>query len=221
MNLAMATLFLTFIGCTFHAGLGGSGAVHSDGKSGNVNVPRGALSATVGAGPCIRWPRLRASLTADLGRRVGGFVALGAGEAMWIFRQGTALDGGDSDGHSVRSRESLALKGRMAGGWNALTSKWIAEASIGLALIADSDRYRIASGGTHKRSGDFHALSADLIASYVPDQFDSDEIWLGGQITYHTNVFSLFQGGKRRASDQRYTVPSKGQSTDCDSGHLP
>jgi hypothetical protein len=38
------------------------------------NVPDGAPSFLVGAGPCLRWPRVRASLTFDGAVRVKSIV---------------------------------------------------------------------------------------------------------------------------------------------------
>ena len=203
-------------GCTFHAGLGGMGAVHSDGISGGKDIPKGGPSVQVGAGPCRRWPRLRASLTLDGILRARAIAALAVVEAMWIFNEGEALDGSDNDGYHIRSRGSFALKGRLAGGWNDLTNRPIVEAGIGLAGLNDSNRHHSAG-----YAGEFHAISLDVIATYAPDRDGDDETWIGGQLTYHTNAFTFYARGGKRAAYQKYQRPVENQSTDCGSGHLP
>ena len=215
----IAALTLTGPGaCTFHAGIGGMGAVHGDGKTGDTTVSDGTFAATVGAGPCRRWPRWRASFTVEMAMRGASFVPFGAGETMWIFREGEALEG---PRRTVRARRSVALKSRLAGGWNGLTDRWVAEAGVGLALLADVITNRNPGDGTPDFSGNFHAFSFDVIATYAPDRSGDGEVWLGGQITYHTNAFSIPTRAARRSPSQRYEAPMRGQSTDCNSGHLP
>jgi hypothetical protein len=75
---------------------------------------RGAGSARsaellVGAGPCLRWPRVRASLTFDAALRGISIVPLAATDVMWIFPEA-------SFAQVPTTRTSLALKGRLAAG---------------------------------------------------------------------------------------------------------
>jgi hypothetical protein len=121
-------------GCTYHVAIGGQGKLLGDDKIGAEEAPRGAPSLLVGAGPCLRWPRVRASLTFDAALRGISIVPLAATEVMWIFLEGHAQS---SEG---RTRTSLGLKGRLAGGWNGITNRRIAEAGLGIAIVLDSDR---------------------------------------------------------------------------------
>jgi hypothetical protein len=69
------------------------------------------------------------------------------------------------------TRTSLALKGRLAGGWNGITNRRIAEAGMGIAIVLDSDRTRdLYFAGRNDYAGDFHAVSLDVIATYAPDR---------------------------------------------------
>ncbi|MBP8806496.1 MAG: hypothetical protein KBG48_02555 [Kofleriaceae bacterium] len=198
--------------------IGGQGTIATDGTTAGRNVPDGAPSFLVGAGPCLRWPRLRASLTLDGAVRVKSIAALAATEVMWIFLEGYP------DHYRGTQRTSLAVKGRLAGGWNEITNRRIAEAGIGLALVLDSYRRRNTLLGDGK-TGDFHAVSLDLIATYASDRRGEDEVWLGGQVSYHFNGFSAppSPGPIRGAlsSGVRYNRPQPGQATDCNGGHLP
>ena len=206
-------------GCTYHVAIGGQGTITTDGTTAGRNVPDGAPSFLVGAGPCLRWPRLRASLTLDGAVRVKSIAALAATEVMWIFLEGYP------DHYRGTQRTSLAVKGRLAGGWNEITNRRIAEAGIGLALVLDSYRRRNTLLGDGK-TGDFHAVSLDLIATYAPDRRGQDEVWLGGQVSYHFNGFSSppspgpIRGGTV-SSGVRYNRPKPGEATDCNGGHLP
>jgi hypothetical protein len=185
---------------------------------GAEEAPRGAPSLLVGAGPCLRWPRVRASLTFGAALRGISIVPLAATEVMWIFLEGYP------DHYRGTQRTSLAVKGRLAGGWNEITNRRIAEAGIGLALVLDSYRQRNTLLGDGK-TGDFHAVSLDLIATYAPDRRGEDEVWLGGQVSYHFNGLSAppSLGPIRGAlsSGVRYNQPGPGESTDCNGGHLP
>ena len=206
-------------GCTYHAAIGGQGTIATDGTTAGRNVPDGAPSFLVGAGPCLRWPRLRASLTLDGAVRVKSIAALAATEVMWIFLEGHAQS---SEG---RTRTSLGLKGRLAGGWNGITNRRIAEAGLGIAIVLDSDRMRgLNFANRYARTGDFHAVSLDVIATYAPDRQGEDEVWLGAQLAFHLNGWSSPPppiGGSRVANNEKYNKPEPGQSTDCNGGHLP
>jgi hypothetical protein len=67
------------------------------------------------------------------------------------------------------------------------------------------------------KTGDFHAVSLDLIATYAPDRRGQDEVWLGGQVSYHFNGFSSppspgpIRGGTV-SSGVRYNRPKPGGS---------
>jgi hypothetical protein len=206
-------------GCTYHVAIGGQGKLRGDDMIGTEKAPRGAPSLLVGAGPCLRWPRVRASLTFDAALRGISIVPLAATEVMWIFLEGYSAR------YPHATRTSLAVKGRLAGGWNEITNRRIAEAGIGLALVLDSYRQRNTLLGDGK-TGDFHAVSLDLIATYAPDRRGQDEVWLGGQVSYHFNGFSSppspgpIRGGTV-SSGVRYNRPKPGQATDCNGGHLP
>jgi hypothetical protein len=206
-------------GCTYHAAIGGQGTITTDGTTAGRNVPDGAPSFLVGAGPCLRWPRLRASLTLDGAVRVKSIAALAATEVMWIFLEGHARSWGG------RTRTSLAAKGRLAGGWNGITNRRIVEAGIGLAVVLDSARMRrLVTERFPQQTGDFHAVSLDLIATYAPDRVGEDEVWLGAQLSFHLNGLSSpppVSGGTRVGSYGQYRAPEPGQSTDCNGGHLP
>lgn len=70
--------------------------------------------------------------------------------------------------------------------------------------------------------GDFNAVSLDLITTYAPDRDGEGEVWLGAQLTYHTNgLFAPVVGGGTRIRGAGYGKTSPGYSTDCNSGHLP
>ena len=99
-----------------------------------------------------------------------------------------------------------------------VTQVLIAEIGIGVAAVNDSNRQH-SDGG--RWDGEVHTMSLDLIATYAPDREGDGEIWLGGQLTYHTNAFTFADRGTKRSRGQAYATPSKGQSTDCNSGHLP
>ena len=206
-------------GCTYHVAIGGQGKLRGDDKIGAEEAPRGAPSLLVGAGPCLRWPRVRASLTFDAALRGISIVPLAATEVMWIFEEGNARIGGGT------TRTSLALKGRLAGGWNGITNRRIAEAGLGIAIVLDSDRTRdLYFASRNDYTGDFHAVSLDVIATYAPDRRGEDEVWLGAQLAFHLNGLSAPPpptGGAvvRRGGD--YGRPAPGQSTDCNGGHLP
>jgi hypothetical protein len=206
-------------GCTYHVAIGGQGKLLGDDKIGAEEAPRGAPSLLVGAGPCLRWPRVRASLTFDAALRGISIVPLAATEVMWIFLEGHAQS---SEG---RTRTSLGLKGRLAGGWNGITNRRIAEAGLGIAIVLDSDRMRgLNFANRYARTGDFHAVSLDVIATYAPDRRGEDEVWLGAQLAFHLNGWSSPPppiGGSRVANNEKYNKPEPGQSTDCNGGHLP
>jgi hypothetical protein len=150
------------VGCTYHAAIGGQGRVHGDDTIGDVKAPRGVPILMVGAGPCLRWPRLRTSLTFDAALRGVSLIPFGAAEVMWIFDEGYARD-------SV-VRTSLGLKGRLAGGWNGITDRWIAEAGLGVAIVIDSYHHREFAFADPAYVGDYHALSLDLLVTYAPDR---------------------------------------------------
>jgi hypothetical protein len=206
-------------GCTYHVAIGGQGKLRGDDMIGAEKAPRGAPSLLVGAGPCLRWPRVRASLTFDAALRGISIVPLAATEVMWIFLEGHARSWGG------RTRTSLAAKGRLAGGWNGITNRRIVEAGIGLAVVLDSARMRrLVTERFPQQTGDFHAVSLDLIATYAPDRVGEDEVWLGAQLSFHLNGLSSpppVSGGTRVGSYGQYRAPEPGQSTDCNGGHLP
>ena len=205
-------------GCTYHVAAGAMGNLRTDGTTASERVPKAHMALLAGAGPCLRWPRVRASLTLDGAIRGASASVLAATEVMWIFLEGySGLDDGTQ-------RTSLAVKGRLAGGWNGITNRRVAEAGIGLALVLDSYRTRntlLTSGKT----GDFHAVSLDLIATYAPDRIGEDEVWLGGQLAFHFNGLSAppspgpIRG--RLFSGVRYNRPRPDEATDCNGGHLP
>jgi hypothetical protein len=94
----------------------------------------------VGAGPCLRWPRVRASLTFDAATSWSESASCrsAATEVMWIFLKKEML----GVRRAGTTRTSLALKGRLAGGWNGITNRRIAETGLGIAIVLDSDRTR-------------------------------------------------------------------------------
>ena len=206
-------------GCTYHVAAGAMGNLRTDGRTASERVPKAHMALLAGAGPCLRWPRLRASLTLDGAIRGASASVLGATEVMWIFNEGHARLGGGT------TRTSLALKGRLAGGWNGITNRRIAEAGLGIAIVLDSDRTRdLYFASRNDYAGDFHAVSLDVIATYAPDRRGEDEVWLGAQLAFHVNGLSSPPpptGGAvvRRGGD--YGRPAPEQSTDCNGGHLP
>jgi hypothetical protein len=206
-------------GCTYHVAAGAMGNLRTDGTTASERVPKAHMALLAGAGPCLRWPRLRASLTLDGAIRGASASVLGATEVMWIFLEGHAQS---SEG---RTRTSLGLKGRLAGGWNGITNRRIAEAGMGIAIVLDSDRMRgLNFANRYARTGDFHAVSLDVIATYAPDRRGEDEVWLGAQLAFHLNGWSSPPppiGGSRVANNEKYNKPEPGQSTDCNGGHLP
>jgi hypothetical protein len=206
-------------GCTYHVAAGAMGNLRTDGTTASERVPKAHMALLAGAGPCLRWPRLRASLTLDGAIRGASASVLGATEVMWIFLEGHAQS---SEG---RTRTSLGLKGRLAGGWNGITNRRIAEAGMGIAIVLDSDRMRgLNFANRYARTGDFHAVSLDVIATYAPDRRGEDEVWLGAQLAFHLNGWSSPPppiGGSRVANNEKYNKPQPGQSTDCNGGHLP
>ena len=206
-------------GCTYHVAAGAMGNLRTDGTTASERVPKAHMALLAGAGPCLRWPRLRASLTLDGAIRGASASVLGATEVMWIFLEGHARSW---DG---RTRTSLGLKGRLAGGWNGITNRRIVEAGIGLAVVLDSARMRrLVTERFPQQTGDFHAVSLDLIATYAPDRVGEDEVWLGAQLSFHLNGLSSpppVSGGTRVGSYGQYRAPEPGQSTDCNGGHLP
>jgi hypothetical protein len=206
-------------GCTYHVAAGAMGNLRTDGTTASERVPKAHMALLAGAGPCLRWPRLRASLTLDGAIRGASASVLGATEVMWIFLEGHAQS---SEG---RTRTSLGLKGRLAGGWNGITNRRIAEAGLGIAIVLDSDRMRgLNFANRYARTGDFHAVSLDVIATYAPDRRGEDEVWLGAQLAFHLNGWSSPPppiGGSRVANNEKYNKPEPGQSTDCNGGHLP
>ncbi len=113
-TLASLSILPFLHACTFafHAGVGGMEAIRTDGYSGGEAVHKGGMSLQLGVGPCVRWPRLRGSLTLDGVVRAKAVAALAALEVMWIFNEGLAREGRDADGYFLRSRSSLALKGQ-------------------------------------------------------------------------------------------------------------
>jgi hypothetical protein len=202
------------VGCTYHAAVGGQGRVHGDDTIGDVKAPRGVPILMVGAGPCLRWPRLRTSLTFDAALRGVSLVPFGAAEVMWLFDEGYARD------YVVRT--SLGLKGRLAGGWNGVTDRWIAEAGLGLALAIDSYHHRATAFAHPAYVGDYHAVSLDVLVTYAPDRTGEDEAWLGAQLSFDINgLGGPGPAGGTKLSYQRYGTPRPEESTDCNSGHIP
>ncbi|MEZ4400722.1 MAG: hypothetical protein R3B06_11925 [Kofleriaceae bacterium] len=206
-------------GCTYRAAIGGHGRIHGDNTFGIVTAPSGGPIFSVGAGPCLRWPRVRTALTLDFALRGVSLIPFAASETLWLFHEGPARRTGDGS-----ARTSYALKGRLAGGWNGITDRWIAEAGIGLASVLDSYRTRetLLSGPDGEYTGDFHAMSLDLIATYAPDRQGEDEVWLGAQLSFELNGLSSppgVAGGRQKPG--RYGVARTGASTDCNGGVVP
>lgn len=223
-----AILFFTMVSgagasaCTFHAAIGGQGLLRGDAMHGGEEVATGGPILLVGGGPCLRWPRLRTSLSLEGALRGASADILVASETFWIFNEGPARS---SDGIT---RTSLALKGRLGGGWNTVARHRILEAGLGLAVVIDSDHMREViftnSGKQKEYVGDFHAISLDLIATYAPDRGSADDTWIGAQLAFHmTTLGSPSPPGGRRLHRQktRYGRPRPGQRTDCNSGYLP
>ena len=206
-------------GCTYHVAAGAMGNLRTDGTTASERVPKAHMALLAGAGPCLRWPRVRASLTLDGAIRGASASVLGATEVMWIFDEGHARI------WTGTTRTSLALKGRLAGGWNEITNRRIAEAGVGLAIVLDSDRARdLLIANKNAYTGDFHAVSLDVIATYAPDRRGEDEVWLGAQLAFHLNGLSSPPppiGGTVVRRGGEYSRPAPGQSTDCNGGHLP
>ncbi|MEZ4400724.1 MAG: hypothetical protein R3B06_11935 [Kofleriaceae bacterium] len=205
-------------GCTYRAAIGGMGNLKTDGTTAAEKVPKAHLALAIGAGPCLRWPRVRTSLTVDGAIRGASASLLAASETLWLFHEGPS--------RAIRNgevRTSYALKGRLAGGWNGITDRWIAEAGIGLASVLDSHRTRetLFSGPDGEETGDFHALSLDLIATYAPDRQGEDEVWLGAQLSFEFNSLSSPPGGGGRRNPGRYGVALPEESTDCNGGVVP
>ncbi len=203
------------VGCTYRAAIGGQGRIHGDDTIGDVKAPRGVPVLMVGAGPCLRWPRLRTSLTFDAALRGVSLVPFGAAEVMWLFDEGYAREA-----HGV-ARASLGLKSRIAGGWNGITDRWVAEAGLGVALVIDSYHRRDLAFTRDVYVGDYHAVSLDLLVTHAPDRQGEDETWLGAQLSFDINGIGGPEPGDRKLSDQRYTRPGPRDSTDCNGGHLP
>ena len=203
------------VGCTYHAAIGGQGRVHGDDTIGDVKAPRGVPILMVGAGPCLRWPRLRTSLTFDAALRGVSLIPFGAAEVVWLFDEGYARES-----HGV-VRTSLGLKSRLAGGWNGITDRWIAEAGLGVAIVIDSYHHREFAFADPAYVGDYHALSLDLLATYAPDRAGDDEAWLGAQLSFDINGLGGPERGGKKLSTQQYGLPGPGESTDCNSGHVP
>ncbi len=202
-------------GCTYHAAIGGQGRVHGDDTIGDVKAPRGAPILMLGAGPCLRWPRLRTSLTFDAALRGVSLIPFGAAEVMWLFDEGYARD---SRGIV---RTSLGLKSRLAGGWNGVTDRWIAEAGLGVAIVIDSYHMREFAFSDRAYVGDYHAVSLDVLATYAPDRAGDGEAWLGAQVSFEINGIGGPERGGKKLSYQNHRKPRPGESTDCNSGHLP
>ena len=203
------------VGCTYHAAIGGQGRIHGDDTIGDVKAPRGVPVLMVGAGPCLRWPRLRASLTFDAALRGVSLVPFGAAEVMWLFDEGYARD----DAGVVRT--SLGLKSRLAGGWNGVTDRWVAEAGLGVAIVIDSFQLRDLAFTRDVHVGDYHAASLDLLVTYAPDRAGEDEAWLGAQLSFEFNGIGGPLRGGEKLSNQHYRTPRPGDPTDCNGGHLP
>ena len=227
MTKATLLLLVTIYGaivsaCTFHAAIGGQGLLRGDAVHGGEEVATGGPILLAGGGPCLRWPRLRTSLSLEGALRGASADILVASETFWIFNEGHARSyQGDI------TRTSLALKGRFAGGWNTVARHRILEAGIGLAIVIDSDHRRdvIFTNSSNSRDdvGDFHAISLDLIATYAPDRGSADDIWIGAQLAFHFSALAWpgGPGGRRLTGTRGYGKAQPGQSTDCNGGHLP
>jgi hypothetical protein len=204
------------VGCTYHAAIGGQGRIHGDDTIGDVKAPRGVPILMVGAGPCLRWPRLRTSLTFDAALRGVSLIPFGAAEVVWLFDEGYARES-----HGV-VRTSLGLKSRLAGGWNGITDRWIAEAGLGVAIVIDTYHHRDLTFTRDVYVGDYHGASLDVLVTYAPDQAGEDEAWLGAQLSFDFNGLGSpgGQGGKKWPT-QQYGLPGPGESTDCNGGHVP
>ena len=96
--------------CTYHAAIGGQGELRGDANHGGEEVATGGPILMVGGGPCLRWPRLRTSLSLEGALRGASADILVASETFWIFNEGHARSY-----HSATTRTSLALKTRLAG----------------------------------------------------------------------------------------------------------
>lgn len=213
--LAAMGAFACGSGCTYHAAIGGQGRVRGDDTIGDVKAPRGTPILMVGAGPCLRWPRLRTAFTFDAALRGVSLIPFGAAEVMWLVDEGYARD---SRGIV---RTSLGLKSRLAGGWNGVTDRWIAEAGLGVAIVIDSYHRRDLAFARDVYVGDYHAASLDLLATYAPDRAGEGEAWLGAQLSFEINGIGGPERGRRKLSYQHYRKPRAGESTDCNGGHLP
>ena len=204
-------------GCTYHAAIGGMGNLQTDGTTAAQKVPRAHLALLAGAGPCLRWPRLRTAITIDGAIRGASASVLAASETLWLFHEGPSRSTRDGD-----ARTSYAVKGRLAGGWNGVTDRWIAEAGLGLAAVVDSSRMRQTIFSRREEyTGDFHSMSLDLIATYAPDRQGEDEVWLGAQLSFELNALSSPPGSGGRRNPGRYGVARDGASTDCNGGIVP
>jgi hypothetical protein len=202
--------------CTFHAAMGGQGLLRGDAKHGGKEVATGGPILMAGGGPCLRWPRLRTSMSLEGALRGASADILVASETFWIFDEGYARDyQGDT------ARTSLALKGRLAGGWNSVTDRPIADFGMGIAIVIDSDQFRDFAWFGSGRSGDFNAISLDAVATYAPDISGENDVWVGGQLAFHFSGFAMPARGYDKLGSQKYGKPRPGQSTDCNSGHLP
>jgi hypothetical protein len=202
--------------CTFHAAIGGQGLLRGDAKHGGEEVATGGPILMAGGGPCLRWPRVRTSLSLDGALRGASADILVASETFWIFDEGHARSY-----HSATTRTSLALKTRLAGGWNSATNRWVAETGLGLAVVIDSNQHRRFAWQGAGRAGDFHAVSLDAVATYAPDTGGEDDVWIGGQLAFHFGAPALPAQGYDKLRNQNYEKPKAGQPTDCRSGHLP
>jgi hypothetical protein len=160
---------------------------------------------------------LRTSLTFDAALRGVSLIPFGAAEVMWIFDEGYARES-----HGV-VRTSLGLKSRLAGGWNGITDRWIAEAGLGVAIVIDTyhhRRTRVHADPAYV--GDYHALSLDVLVTYAPDRAGEDEAWLGAQLSFDINGLGGPGGkGGKKFPTQQYGLPGPGESTDCNGGHVP
>lgn len=135
---------------------------------------------------------------------------------MWLFDEGYARYHRRGD-----VRTSLGLKGRLAGGWNWITDRWIAEAGLGVAIVIDSFQHRDLAFTRNVDVGDYHAVSLDLLVTYAPDRAGEDEAWLGAQLSFDINGIGVPLRGGRKLPTQQYGVPRPGDPTDCNSGHVP
>jgi len=202
-------------GCTYHAAVGGQGRVHGDDTIGDVKAPHGVPVLLVGAGPCLRWPRLRTAFTFDAALRGVSLIPFGAAEVMWLFDEGYARES-----HGV-VRNSLGMKSRLAGGWNGVTDRWIAEAGLGVAIVTDTYQHRRTAWADPAYVGDYHALSLDVLVTYAPDRAGEDEAWVGAQLSIDINGLGGPGGGGKKFPTQQYGVPRPEESTDCNGGHIP